>query len=238
MDRSLGTVAQPRIQDVTTQINRTHLVYGGSDYTAPHRHASGRSLNYSSGASIHKPETERITVTPFTLRYKDSVGLFGSENHFIRVDVQVPGDIVFACYEDFGWKCATINEIEMEEVHWQMAAINTRHDVPVDSDGYLQAEFLNDSLPNLMNNRGYLSIELFNKGTGNKYNDAWLDVRLYTKNREEHPFDKMYVHPYDTFYIGFHARNTRRLAYDVECVIGKEFTYGDAIENNQLIMRR
>ena len=62
--------------------------------------------------------------------------------------------------------------------------------------------------------------------TGNKYIDAWFDVRLYTKNREEHPYDKMYVRLNDFFYIGFHARNTRRLPYNVKCVIGQEYLSG------------
>ena len=55
-----------------------------------------------------------------------------------------------------------------------------------------------------------------------KYADtvAWFDVRLYTKAREEHPYDEMYLPPTDYFYIGFHARNTRRLPYNVECLIG------------------
>jgi len=30
----------------------------------------------------------------------------------------------------------------------------------------------------------------------------------------------MYLPPNDYFYIGFHARNTRRLPYNVECFIG------------------
>lgn len=238
MDRTIGTAAQPRIQDVTNQIQKSHIFYGSSDYTAAHRHAAGRSLNYCSGASITKPEHERITVTPFTLKYKDTVGLFGAENHFIKVDVQVPGDVAFACYEDQGWRCAIITRTEMEEVHWEMAHINLGHDEPIEPDGYEQARINNDVLPTLGGNRGYLSVELINKKTGNKYNDAWLDVRLYTIGREEHAFDKMYVRPYDTFYIGFHARNTRRLAYDVECVIGKEFTYEGLIDDKQLIMRR
>ena len=64
-----------------------------------------------------------------------------------------------------------------------------------------------------------------------------IDVRLYTQSREEHPFEKMYVRSNDYFYIGIHARNTKRLQFDVECVVGKEYLEYDAIENKQLIMR-
>ena len=47
----------------------------------------------------------------------------------------------------------------------------------------------------------------------------------------------MYVKDNSYFYIGIHARNTRRLPFDVECVIGKEYLPYDAIQEKQLIMR-
>ena len=72
----------------------------------------------------------------------------------------------------------------------------------------------------------YVSVDLENLKTGNKYIDSWFDVRLYSKTREEHPYDKMYVRMNDFFYIGFHARNTRRLPYNVKCVIGREYISG------------
>ena len=86
--------------------------------------------------------------------------------------------------------------------------------------------------------KGYFSVELINKKTGNKYNDCWLDVRLYTRNREEHPYEKMYVRQYDQFYIGFHARNTRRLPYDVECIVGLEWKPLEDIEEKRYIMKQ
>ena len=72
----------------------------------------------------------------------------------------------------------------------------------------------------------YVSVDLENLKTGNKYIDNWFDVRLYSKSREEHPYDKMYVRLNDYFYIGFHARNTKRLPYNVKCVIGREYISG------------
>ena len=69
-------------------------------------------------------------------------------------------------------------------------------------------------------NNPYVGVSLANLKTGNKYIDAWFDVRLYTKAREEHPYDEMYLPVSDYFYIGFHARNTKRLPYNVECLIG------------------
>jgi hypothetical protein len=81
-----------------------------------------------------------------------------------------------------------------------------------------------DRLGNLSN--AYVSVDLENLKTGNKYIDSWFDVRLYSKAREEHPYDKMYVRLNDFFYIGFHARNTKRLPYNVKCVIGREYISG------------
>mgnify|MGYP005712883483 CR=1 FL=1 len=47
-------------------------------------------------------------------------------------------------------------------------------------------------------------------------------MRLYNSGREEHAYDKMYVKFDDHFYIGFHARNTRRLPYNVEVTVGQD----------------
>ena len=83
---------------------------------------------------------------------------------------------------------------------------------------YEPARFSNtlDTLPQAL-----VSIELENLKTGNKYIDAWLDVRLYTKDRKEYAYDKMYINPDSYFYIGFHARNTRRLPYNVQLKVGR-----------------
>ena len=64
MDRSLGTVAQPRIQDVTPQIAKSHIVYGSSDSTNPAYSSANRSLNYAEGGSIQRPELERVSIIP------------------------------------------------------------------------------------------------------------------------------------------------------------------------------
>ena len=89
---------------------------------------------------------------------------------------------------------------------------------------YDPARILGDSL--IGKPDSYVSVDLNNLKTGNKYIDAWFDVRLYNKATEEHPYDKMYVRMNDFFYIGFHARNTRRLPYNVKCVIGQEYLSG------------
>ena len=41
----------------------------------------------------------------------------------------------------------------------------------------------------------------------------------FTKDRVEWPYDKMYINPKSFFYIGFHARNTKRLPYNVSMTV-------------------
>ena len=224
MDRSLGTTAQPRIQDVTQQILKTSATYGSSTNTNPAYAAADKSLNYQTGGSINTPELNRVTIIPYTLRYKDTVGLFGKENHFVRVDVNINTDIALACFEEEGWECARVTDTDLPLVNTYYEAVidETQDLVPVNT--YDPAFMVDNQLKELPD--AYISIELENLKTGNKYIDSYLDVRLYCKSKEEHAYDKMYVRLKDYFYIGFHARNTKRLPYNVQCVVGREYISG------------
>jgi len=224
MDRSLGTAAQPRIQDVTSQILKTHQIYGASDDTDPAYSSANKSLNYATGGSISNPEQERVTIIPYTINYKDTVGLFGKENHFIRVNVDIDKSYAFACFEETDWECAMITDQDLSTINTYLpAVIDKTQDLSI-VNSYEPAKIKENNLSSKFN--AYVSIDLKNLKTGNKYIDSWFDVRLYTKSREEHPYDKMYVRLKDFFYIGFHARNTRRLPYNVKCVIGQEYLSG------------
>lgn len=221
--------------DVTEQILQQHLIYGASDNTAPHGYASAKSLNFAEGGSIQRPQKQRVTVIPFTLKYKGSTGLFGVENHFIRVEADVPLDITLKCYEEEFWECARISQETFDPGSVYQSAVMdfTKDLLPIE----------NDFEPAKMTSRvrattnSYISVDLTNLKTGNKYIDDWLDVRLYTSDREEHPYDKMYVRLQDYFYIGFHARNTRRLDYNVEALIGDELIEAKAVKDPRFIAR-
>jgi len=211
-------------KDVTQRILDRHIIYGGSDCTDPSNYSSNRSLNYGTGGSITKPENDSVSIVPFTINYNDSVGLFGKENHFVKVNVQIDPSIAFACFEEEDWECAFITDNPNTTINTYVSA-----DVDINKD----LSVVNTYDPvNLKENQlakkfdSYISVDLENLKTGNKYIDAWFDVRLYNKERQEHPYDKMYVRLNDFFYIGFHARNTRRLPYNVECVIGQEYISG------------
>jgi hypothetical protein len=211
--------------DVSQEILNYNLRYGASDNTAPQNLVGAKALNYANGASIQKPILENVSVIPRRLQYADAVGLFGAENVFIKVDLKVK-DTGNACYEEIGWQCMHITEgnFPIENTYTQ-ALIDKNADL-ITVNTYEPAEINND-LPAYLD--PYVGVALTNLKTGNKYIDAWLDVRLYTKQREEHPYNVMFLPPNDFFYIGFHARNTKRLPYNVECLIGSSY-----VPKNQL----
>mgnify|MGYP003335688965 CR=1 FL=1 len=210
--------------DVTQRILNRHTIYGASDNTQPQYLAANKSLNYANGGSITSPEVEKVSIIPFTINYKDAVGLFGKENHFVRVNVNIDKSNAFACFEEPGWECARISQEQLNAMsYYVQAEIDLTKDLTT-VNTYDPAKIIENKVPNLFD--AYVSVDLENLKTGNKYIDNWFDVRLYTKEREEHPYDKMYVRLNDFFYIGFHARNTRRLPYNVKCVIGREYISG------------
>ena len=222
--------------DVTNEIRKNHIIYGASDYTAPHRHASGRSLNYAAGPSITRPAVQNVTILPFTLKYESAVGLFGAENYFVKVNLNILDSSPDACYEELDWICGYVDYLySVPDLFYGTGFVN-RGDYTY-TDGYVQANVNNNDLPYMAGRDAFISVDLNNLKVGNIYIDDWLDVRLYTKDREEHPYDKMYVRTNDSFYIGMHARNTRRLPFNVECVLGNEYLEYDAIQEKQLIMR-
>lgn len=206
--------------DVTPQILDIHRIYGSSDNTAPEQLSSSRALNYASGASIQKPEQSRVTKIPFTFNYADAVGLFGTENHFVKIDLAVI---------DTGLDYVVVNSYEDADMTIDSdVVVNTyetgyfnRNEDNVIINTYDPALVTFDTLPTYI--KAKLSVELINNKTGNQYIDRDLDVRLYTKNKEEWQYDKMYLNMNDSFYVGFHARNTRRLPYNVTCKVGFEY---------------
>nr|BDD43996.1 hypothetical protein 19 [Paracoccaceae bacterium] len=222
--------------DVTQEIQNNHIIYGASDYTAPSGLAANKSLNYAEGPSIQRPVYQHISTVPYTFRFQSQVGLFGAENYFTKIQLKIIGDKVFACFDEPGWECAKIGFRETEEIYWDAAIVD--YDFPCTTvNTYKCPEVLPDTLPNVGPD-GYFSVDLINNKTGNMFNDDWIDVRLYSKTREEHAYNKMWVKPRDFFYVGIHARNTRRLPFDVSCVVGLEYTSYDAIPDKRQIMRR
>ena len=211
--------------DVTAEILRNNQIYGASDYTGAHTLSASRSLNYASGPSITRPAVENLSVIPFTFKYQDAVGLFGAENHFVRINVTVDRNFSKGCFEEQYWECAEIDYLDKDQgIYYNAAEIDTSKDLTTVNE-YEPANInLQQEIPLIYD--PYISVDLKNLKVNNKYIDDWLDVRLYTKDRQEHAGDHMYVKLNDFFYIGFHARNTRRLPYNVELTVGEELRSG------------
>tara|TARA_X000001382_G_scaffold118296_1_gene98467 strand:- start:1465 stop:2157 length:693 start_codon:yes stop_codon:yes gene_type:complete len=223
--------------NVTKEINNNYIVYGASEYTASKGLSASKQLNYAAGPSLTNPEKQTVSVIPHTFKYKDSVGLMGAENYFTKVILTIAGDIVRSCFEEEYWSCAKITPgSDALDPNYSGGIVDFGSFATVNT--YVEAVAAEDSLPFLPGARGFLSVDLSNLKTGNAYVDKDLDVRLYTMDREEHPFDKMYLQANDYFYIGFHARNTKRINYDIECTIGTELRSYDSIADKTLIMRK
>ena len=217
-----------RSSDVTPQILAQHRIYGGSDNTNQAYTSSSRSLNYANGATIQRPENEKVSTIPRVMNYKDTVGLFGAENHFVKVNVFIEnpilGDYEVNTYKPAAFSEETVNPLDPYTFANEgyatpgQAFIDYLADLEI-VNTYEPAGFAGNSIEGIANK--YFKVELKNLKTGNIYIDNWLDIRLYNKYHDEHPYDIMYIKYNEPFYIGFHARNTRRLPYNVDCVIGQ-----------------
>ena len=220
--------------DQTEQIIKyADLTYGSSDNTDPAYNAAGCSLNYANGGSIEKPIEQFAYRIPQTQYWKETAGLFGAENIFIRYRVELLPGSVNVCIPEPGWLCLSTSTDK--ETDPQYAGAATSEEILPPTDPWKNAQFVADTLPTFRGEPPFIKIELINRGTENIYNDSWLDVRLYTQDKVEHPYNIMWIPNNEYFYVGFHARNTRRLPIDVELKIGYGYADADAIENKEFI---
>ena len=210
--------------DVTKQENAYRMSMGGSGSARPEYYSPNRTLDYAKTSnSLINARATRITAIPQSLNYKDSVGLFGAENIFLKIDLDILSAVsVFDTNQtpinDYIPAIADFDNPD-EDLYYEPAVMNFSLDQFTIND-YEPARIDNkiENIPEPL-----VRIDLNNLKTGNKYIDAWFDTRLYTKDRMEHPYDVMYIHPSSFFYIGFHARNTKRLPYNVRMTVGDEF---------------
>lgn len=202
-------------KDVTEEILHNHLIYGCSDNTNQGRTAAGKSLNYANGASIQKAPEYELNAIPFTHKFEDTVGLFGAENYYIDFHADIL-DIVLKPFSEPGWEASNIlKEPTSGEGDWEQFDLT---DVTYNTD-YEEAVTGYHTLPEL--NNKVISVRLNNKGTNNIYVDDWVDVNLHTADRQVHPYDFMWISVHDHFYMSVHARNTKRLPYNIELVVGE-----------------
>ena len=262
-DTARSDIQQTQRFDVTDQIIRYNELYGGSDNTAPSDLAASRSLNYAKSPTMQQAQRLKLTAFPFTFDFTGAVGLFGAENVYIRVDLDLDiiiGETDFE-YDDYTSAKITYGFVPPYDLYRQ-AEITVDADPPPPGN----TETLNDlgrcqdylvnpeapvsdwiiltncyipaaittAAPFVMEN-SLVSIDLKDLGVNNIYIDNWFETMLYTRDRRMWGYDKMYLHPKDTFYIGFHARNTRRLPYNVKCTVGEEYVADRNVKQRELV---
>ena len=206
--------------DVTSSINQLQNTYGGGSNSIANALSTSRVLNFAEGGSIQKAvKTGTITQLPFVINFKGTVGSFGADNQFFEISTNIIDyGIGNASRDDYSQ--AIIYRYTDTDTYYDAAIVDENQDLDPVTNEYLRAR-ISDELSDIA--KPVFSLSLINKGTGNKYEDCWLDTRLYSKYKEEHPYDEMLFRNKDKFYIGFHARNTRRLSYDVQLVLGLEY---------------
>lgn len=209
--------------NVTAEINRKIQQYGGSSSSREDYLSSNKALNFSDGANnINSARGQTITAIPQFLDINDEVGLFGAENKFIKIDLNILSSttiFVNIDYEENGYfpvwtfdENVIINDFETAIFDFTLDRVIV--------DDYRPALITNDLS---QYKRPIISVEVRNNKSGNQYLDNWLDYQIYDKNKNPIEFDEFYIDTKSTFYLGFHARNTKRLPVNFSVDIGIEY---------------
>jgi len=214
--------------DVSNQLNQIRGTYGGSDLSNPEYFASSKSLNLSSSSnSIQNATGPTITTVPFKLSLEDTVGLFGAENFYVKVTLDIT---------DTGNNFTTVNDYSGAISSEDVQLLNTY--TTASEDDTLDLAPVNDFEPS-KRGRGFdeliepiISVSLNNVGTGNIYNDSHIDARLYDKTFKEISDYETLANKKSVFYLGVHCRNTRRIPYNIEIDIGDSITVKSELSEN------
>ena len=115
------TTAPTRVEqgqriDVTEQIRLYNDLYGGSDNTQAGGLAASKSLNYAPAPTMQQAQVVKTTVYPFTFKLVGQVGLFGAENYYVKVDVDLLTPLQPEEEED-GWQPAVLTSGPSETVN-------------------------------------------------------------------------------------------------------------------------
>ena len=209
--------------DVTTQLLKKYQTYSVDPKTN------------LAGTSLSKAEIAEVRTVPSTLEYSNSVGLSKGKNYFLKVKLNIIGNTILKEYMEPGYLRSDLDFFESENDTGYVSSSVDQVSSEQDS------AFTTSATPALtlpaIGLDAYLSIELENLNTSNIYVDSNVDVRLYTSEHEEHPYDLMYVKPLDFFYVGVHARNTRNLPYNIQINIGNEYVMLESISDKNYVMR-
>ena len=204
------------MSDITDQLNSSRNIYGGSDLTNPAYNAASKSLNLSSATnSIINAIGPTISTIPFTITYEDNLGLFGAENYYTKVNL----DII-----DTGNQQIIVNDYIGLTRSTDVALLNTYSAVteddlldlgPVNDFDPALRELGIDEVPEL-----FITLKLNNEGTGNIYNDRHIEANLYDSELNIVDYSDPLINSKGEFYGGVHCYNTRRIPYKISVTIG------------------
>lgn len=209
--------------DVTKQFDKISNQYGATGSARLNSLATVRRLDYAKGNSINDPITEEVFALPNTRIYENSVGLYGPESVFVKVNLDIQEAYVAeeSAEDSEGYYTAIFlrKAVEGDAPSYEGAAVDRLSDLDI-VNGYEQAE-LKSSVATIVD--AVVSVRLENNKTGNIYIDNYLDMGLYGPDKKLLPDDKAYIGIKDHFYLGFHARRTKRLPYKATLRIGEEY---------------
>ena len=209
--------------NVTAEINKNITQYGGSGSSREDYLSSNKSLNFAGGSNnINSAPAQIITAIPQFLSIEDEVGLFGSENIFMQIDLKVLSSSTIFINIDYAendyFPVWTLNDKEIVN-DYQTALFDFTLDRTI-VNTYEPARISNDLS---QYERPVISVTVKNNKTGNQYLDNWLDYQVYDKNKRPVEYDDFYIDIKSKFYLGFHARNTKRLPVNFSVAIGIEY---------------
>lgn len=223
--------------DVTPQIISYAELYGSSDYTNQNSTASSRTLQYAVGSTVQKPVVVPVKTAPQALTFQNpaGVGLFGAEMVVIRFDLDI-GDS--GKLDNCG--PPGIDTYRPACVHFvDEGTVNTYYELANDVNQDL--ETVNTFEPaEYSNTKGEFAwqpmalITLENLGSGNQYQDCWVDAYFLNQNRTTMAETEFWTPFKSTFYLSISARNTRRMPYNLRVRIGDQIAGQNNLSTKQL----
>ena len=209
--------------NVTAEINKNIQQYGGSASSREDYLSSNKALNFAGGSNnINSAVGQSITAIPQFLDIKDEVGLFGSENNFIKIDLNILSSTTI--FENIDSKentylpVWTFNETEIIN-DFETAEFDFTLDIPIVNS--YEPAFISNDLSQYR--RPIISVSVQNLKSGNQYLDNWLDYQVYDNNKNPIDYDDFYIDVKSDFYLGFFARNTKRIPVNFKVAIGIEY---------------
>ena len=177
--------------DVTEEYLVKYQGMGSSEHTAADSLVGSKSLIYAKGPSMQRAIKLPVTSIPWEFEFKGDIGLMGAENIFYRIylDVQDTGG-ANNCFEERGYVCMNVQLYNYDtSPNYDWGVID--FDAPELDPQWTSANFTTE-LP-FETGDEIILVTLENVGSGNKYVDRYIDVRLYSDCRFEHEFNNMWV---------------------------------------------